>query len=763
MAEKVTLRSMKCPTCGASLKAENSTDAIVCVYCGNTIVPVFENTAAPSAGESAGFSGTVRVEGIKTSSSALAYIEQFFEDYDWEAFAYAQTLSVSEIDGLVASLKQSSADDKNTWFACFKAAYVPFVRKLEGCRIILDAVIEEYKKDNLDSYSLFDAYKRITTMMLTDRDDVAANLEKYITTAVKYGATDEEAAALRSDLTALINSEIEFYREIDSIPDIRTFKAAKNARIVAELAAQGINAADEYQRAQALIAQKQYVEALTILCALKGYADTDELIHKLDRYYLVDDVLEIEGVLYFFRKNADDSGAYSLHRTEGGKIDKKPFIQDIANIITNYADILYYINSGNKLCRCHLSTGVIEVIGKTHYETNDVYMHRRKVYLVASQSRNLVELELSTGVATTLKEVVSKILYFKDKKLVYDKRMEIGDSFYQTTCVMDMETYQVTPVGAGVKVEGFVNNHVVYTVPSPNNNNLHLYAKELSPNAQPVLVEPNIYRFCDIIAGKLFYYIGNSSNQCLIHVDPDGSKRREWPLYIHKVLFEQGGWVYFIRRSGYNSILCKSHLDGGNFSVIARDIDEFIEIKNGYLYYLNDDAALVKVRMDGSNLQTLCDDVEKVLTVKEDKIVFVSVDDRISRGFGEFATTKNVKSIYSVDFGGAGKRKLVYDVDLVKEYDDDHVYFMVENRSPEVAVTQEMYRLNINSYRVDKLLDVETIEVKAYGWIVALIIFLLALVASLISFGNENTMVALISMIVAFVSFIILLACKKRK
>ena len=73
------------------------------------------------------FSGVVRVEGIKNSSSALAYIEQFYEEYDWEAFAYAQTLSIAEIDKLAASLKVSSADDKNTWFVSFKAMSVPYL------------------------------------------------------------------------------------------------------------------------------------------------------------------------------------------------------------------------------------------------------------------------------------------------------------------------------------------------------------------------------------------------------------------------------------------------------------------------------------------------------------------------------------------------------------------------------------------------------------------------------------------------------------
>mgnify|MGYP003508329902 CR=1 FL=1 len=44
MSEKTTLKIMRCPTCGASLKAKNNTETITCVYCGNSVVPVAETT-----------------------------------------------------------------------------------------------------------------------------------------------------------------------------------------------------------------------------------------------------------------------------------------------------------------------------------------------------------------------------------------------------------------------------------------------------------------------------------------------------------------------------------------------------------------------------------------------------------------------------------------------------------------------------------------------------------------------------------------------
>ena len=67
MANQPALKIMTCPTCGANLKAENNKDSITCVYCGNVIVPVSE-PATNAKSEAPGFSGVLRVEGIKTSS-----------------------------------------------------------------------------------------------------------------------------------------------------------------------------------------------------------------------------------------------------------------------------------------------------------------------------------------------------------------------------------------------------------------------------------------------------------------------------------------------------------------------------------------------------------------------------------------------------------------------------------------------------------------------------------------------------------------------
>lgn len=841
MSEKTILKSMRCPECGAPLKAKDSTETITCVYCGNSVVPVAEVTPVTQNENTVAFNGVLKVEGIKTSSSALAYIEQFFEEYDWEAFSYAQTLSIVEIDKLASSLKASSADDKNTWVVCFKAISVPFIHKIEGCNQILCSVIDEYKKDNLDAYSKFDAYKRIASMISSRKNNIVANLEKIVSNAAKYGATATEVSDLKSNIDNIKNlANIDLYGDVEAIPAVKTFIAEKNAKIVEELAAAGIDAEREYEIAKALIDKKKYVEALNALLSLKGYADTNLLIDKIDKYFLISDVLEIEGNLYFFKKDSSEYGTLlSLYPSENGKISDKAIIRNITKIVTNYADVLYYLDGSKKLKKHNLSTKKEEeeVYDKSINEKS-IFVYNRRVFLLANsgdyygKKHNIIELDLAKGTIRVLvdnvKEIVSltgnKMIYtvsrkvvaesaedsdkktydvvgvfnkqsqkndesdsgIKDAKVLLENTKEVvsvvGTKVINTisekvnsesnegtektlTNIVNVDTMDVIELGIkNVSIEGFVGNYVVYTQVSPNEFNKNLYIKSLDSNEPEKLIEQNIFKFCDIIANKLFYYIGNSRNQSLINVNCDGTERREWPLYISEILFEQGGWIYFIRKSGYNSILCKSKLDGSKFSIIAADIEEFIEIKNGYLYYINDVSTLVKVRMDGSNLQELCDDVETVLAVKEDKIIFISVDDRIATNEFTQSSAKIVKSIYAVDFSGSGKIKLAYNIKSANTYDENTVYYIaaeeIKSSYDQLSKHLDMlYKLDVETNSVEKLLDLQIHKREEENlmtpFAIAMLVMVLTLFMAFIGFMAEAAVFGVISFIASFISLVV--------
>ena len=763
MADKNKLMVLRCPACGASLKAKNATEPVTCVYCDSTVVPVAET----SRGNQIDNVGTnVRVEGIRTSSSALAYMEQFFEEYDWDAFAYAQSLSIAEIDRLTLALKASDADDKNTWIACFKAVSEPYLHKIEGCKQILSSVIEEYKQDSLDAYSQFDAYKRVTAMMVSRREEILSKLEKFTVYAEKYGASAGVINELKEQTAQVDNfGKVRFFDSIKDIPQIQEFDRERDAKIVARLAERGINAKVEYNRAKSLIESKKYVEALNVLLTLQGYSDTNALIEKIDKYYLILGVLEIEGNLYYYKEDSRGD-RIGLYPTVNGKIADKPIIRNIGKIITNYADILYYLDSNGKVKRYNLSTKQESKLFDNRLDEGTVYVYGKKAFLHTARENDaddgngalcdIVVLDLATGAVNVFIKNAKGIVALRGNKLIYqvvpkkDSQEEQNEKVISK--VINVDTKQVVEVGGkDVTIHGFVGEQVVYTRQAPNEYNKDLYIKPMEEGKPERLIEKNVYQFRAIIAEKLFYYIGNAHNQSLININCDGTGRREWPQFIQEVLLEQGGWVYFIRKTGYNAVLCRARLDGSCYRIIAADIEKFIKIKNGYLYYINGDSSLVMVRMDGSNLQELCDDVETVLSVREDKIVFVSVDGRIKTGEYE-QTAKDIKSIYAVDFTGSGKIKLAYDVKRAKEYDENTVYYVTEENRIET-----LYKLDVQTNREEKLLELQvTEETQKLPWsAIAITIAILSVFCALIAFCAEAVGVGLFFMMLGIISTVI--------
>ena len=776
MSKEVELKVMACPNCGASLKAKNAKEAITCVYCGNTIVPVTETSTTTDN------SSFLRVEGIKTSSSALAYLELFFEEYDWDAFSYAQTLSIAEIDELADSLKASAADDKNTWIVCFKAMYVPFIHKITGCEQLLSSVIEEYKKDNLDAYSKYDAYKRISTMILAYQNNTIASLEKIISYASKYGASSDEINSLYSDIEHLkAISTLHIYQDIESIPEIIAFINEKNVKIANSLAEKGINAEKEYQKANALIEEEKYVDALNTLISLEGYSDSNQLIKKINKYFLISDVCEIEGKLYFFKKENQESDILCLYPTTEGKIATKPIITNIAKIVKLHADTIYYMDDDYYLQKYSFSTNTKTKAYDKALADKSFYSYNNHIYMLAQKkestndNKEFVSLNLINETTQTILESVTKILSFTGNKVIYQISEKTDPDSYEEnyktyTNIINVDSLAITNLGTkNISIEGFIDNYVVYTQESPNEYNHNLYLKALDSDEPEKLIEQNIFEFYDIIANKLFYYIGNSRNKSLININCDGSERKEWPLYISKILFEQGDWLYFIRSAGYNSILCKSRLDGSKFSIIASDIDEFIDIKNGYLYYIDDASTLVKIRMDGSNKQKLCQDVETVLSVKENKIIFVSIDDRITKTDSETSSTKIVKSIYAVDFSGSGKIKLAYNIKCAKEYDDNTVYYIA---AQEIKSSYEqleklldvLYKLNVETNQVEKLLELqEQEEEKSMAFIIAMVIMGILFFVTFVAFAGGVPGLGVISLLAAITTLGIGIYLKTKK
>ena len=174
--------------------------------------------------------------------------------------------------------------------------------------------------------------------------------------------------------------------------------------------------------------------------------------------------------------------------------------------------------------------------------------------------------------------------------------------------------------------------------------------------------------------------------------------------------------------------------------------------------------------MDGSNLQALCDDVETVLSVEEDKIIFVSVDDRITSGSFEQTTTKLVKSIYAVDFSGSGKIKLAYNIKLAKQYDENIIYY-VATKALKTASDQflkyvdVLYKVDVITNQVEKILELEAKqeERSMSAFAIAMLVMLVAFFLTFIGFAAEFYLVGVLGLMTGIAALLIGLAMKVSK
>ena len=186
---KESLVKKKCPTCGTTLYYKAGDKDVVCMACGNTYrvkdIQSGGSAGAAAGGAAAGGIGSIKVEGMKTPSSALAYLEQYLDDYDWKSFAYDSDYIIDEFEAITSWLKKNAADDFKTWYACIISLAVPFAKKLEYQKEVYQEVVDEYKRGSLEAEGSFEAL-RLTAEELVDAwAELEPKLNKYLEYAEK--------------------------------------------------------------------------------------------------------------------------------------------------------------------------------------------------------------------------------------------------------------------------------------------------------------------------------------------------------------------------------------------------------------------------------------------------------------------------------------------------------------------------------------------------------------------------------------------------
>ncbi|MBO4572282.1 MAG: DUF5050 domain-containing protein [Clostridia bacterium] len=710
---EIVLSEIRCPNCGEKILYKKGDKEVICMACGKSCSTNEKRNATENADPDRLFENKLKIDGIKTSSSALAYIEQYLDTYDWEAFAFDPDIIIDELEMITENLRVSSADDYKTWVACFISTVVPYKKKIEYSSKIYESIIEEYKKGNLDSYGIYDVYKKVVSSVIDNYTAVNLKADKYLYYAQKYNLPKEDEINLEknyceSDIKKLNDT---IYESIEYIPEIARFLKEKEDLLVAELNDIGINAQEKYNLANNLVCEQKFIEALDILYSLKGYKDSKEIIDRINKLFtLSSDVFINEGVIYYLPKN-DSSGKRCLYKTEKSKTNVKAIVKDVGDIITNYADILYYFD-GKNIKYVNLVNGKHNSIDKS-FDTKKYFVRKRiaKAYFLYDGANDrsykaLFELDLKNGCIYEIKNGIKSVTAFKYHYVQY----VVEKNNTEKTIICDLDTREEFEIiHKKAFVVDYFDNKVIYTVENPSKYNKKLYVYNFDTKST-ILLESNINGKCKIIDNRIYYYtVDNLNCHYLITIDSDGKNRKELSPYVKDVLFSSGEWLYFIKGDQYNSTLCKMKLDGTYCKAIASQVDEFVKTENGYLYYIDKNKNLHQARMDGTKNRLLCYLVEKVLKIANNSVVYTAEDQ------------KGVTSVYAIDFGSQGRRKASYNVLETKLYDDNTIYYIARVATA-AGSKRYLCKLNLSTYSETKIAEL-FVPQKASGCYIATCVY----------------------------------------
>ena len=696
----IKLVSVVCPTCGSRLKYKPGDQSVTCPFCDNVYYASHpEHNNEPSSEGSTSH----KIEGMQTPSSVLAYVEQYFDNYDWDAFAHDEDLSIDSIDRMLDKIKKVSADDYKTWVSAFLAVVVPLNKKIESRTQMFNDAMIEYKKDNADAYSMYESYKRITRYIILHFKDRVELANKYLNYAVKYGVPEQTKNEL---LGRIANPEVieilkkTIFPSINEVPIIVEYNRQQEELLKQELLKEGITADSKYAEAIEFYNKKDYKSALPAFYSLRGYKESNDYIKRINRYAFSENTALITDDRVFFSSEIKKDGSrvhYALHAVEDGKVNDAVIADDLAKIICNYGGTIVYFTNGNGLKTLELATGKItNVAGK--YLNNIYYpmLNLGMVYLVAKNEKDntftLVRLNINSLKFKKLFVFNVQSIQCFGNHIIYKNKQDDKTTTFGYDVLID-ESFEIST--KNIEVVGVNDNRYYFTSINPNNNNKKLYFIDKKEGAKETLLEDNIAGFVNIIDNRVYYFTeSNTGYYYLISNDLDGNDRTELSSNVRNLLFKQGDWLYCVRGYGYNTVLGRMRLDGSDYKNIASQIDSFVKIDNGFIYYLDDRSDFYYVRMDGGKNNILARGVKKVLKINDDSIIYSAKDDG-----GE--------SIFEIDFGKKGHRKLAYHINSPLRYDKDNIYFISKrqrkNNNGEPYEINYLKRININTYKEETL------------------------------------------------------------
>ena len=733
-----TMLTGLCPNCGNKLVYGKGESTVFCFACDSSVdTSVFsEKTQSGNVGSVGAAPALSMMMGFDNPESGIVYVENYFENYNWEEYQGTTEIAISEISEIIEKNKIKNGASGQSWYLDYKGLAVPVRKKLEGLTELEKTIGEKYNpEDNTEVYASFDTYGKIIRALDRNKAAIFKQLDSDVKYAQKFSLSADKLTEMQKDLTDLkkiFDAKVREVKEISEVPSYAAAKEELNRQKSLEFSQMGIDAASVYQSACDKLAESNpnKSEALAMFESIRGYADSIEYIKKINRYFNYNfEFFRFMGKTFIFKEEAsmpvalnvskilkkdqqtetEIQTSLSLYEVVNGVPADTPMIKGIEQIITCYASRLYYFKKDKGITcfdvfskiETSLDTGKKEdyLCDGDDYDIRFLrngsgFFFKKKLALKESKKGCLSFLKKAqpeerknnfTVILVDMKsnssrpivpEMVDIADYYEDELFYTISAPTEKDK--DKTCLMVCDVVKGTNskiLDEDCEIHNVLKGHVVYSLWKPNayNRDLRVYNVE---NGQDTLIEDNIFDYFCVAKDKIYYTIGNDEYCPLMRNNLDGTERMEIMRNVENIIGERGGWLYVKKGGGYNSTLVKVNADGKNRVVVCSQFKEIVEFTENYLYYLDCWDNLHIVRTDGRENRIIANDMERN-TKGNDGIIINQ--DSICYERKELVDDDVVsRSLYKMDMQGRNVKKLVFDIARMKDFDENSLYYSKE-------------------------------------------------------------------------------------
>ena len=709
------------------------------------------------------------IQTIDNSESGLAYLDSFFATFNWEDYNETSNIYIPSIRTMVDKQKIKHASNPNTWVLEFQSIYLPLSKKVKGLKDFEAKMAENYDPlDNTNVYTYFDNYKKNIQVLVAEKTNVIKTLHVDIKYAEKYGAPEKTINNLKVQLVKINQalSALTPVKELSEVPGLSEIMNKNDKEIADKLLQFGIIAEDVYQRAiQTYSFGANKVSALNEFTKIRGYKDTNSYIAKINRLFNFEgNLYEFGGKMFVPEmdkaatlnvaamgnakgKKAQAAQAaaneeeqnrgktFSLYEIVNGRKSKDAAIKHISAIYASYGGKAFYVKNNNSLCYYDTVSGTETKIDSAKandyknaknefifYYTKDKskFYIKKKLSIKTEKAGCLASLKGNKEIVITNKNNYSVCLIDMangSMKTIIPETIDIMDTFddkifytYSDDPKSEISNFMMYDINTETKtkvldencvIHNVYNNKVIYSLFKPNDYNMNLYSIDLA-TLENTLLEENIYDYFKTINGKVYYTVGNYAYNPLFSINLDGSERTEIMQNIENISMVRAGWMYVVKGNGINKRLMKISVDGKERITVCERFNTLVKITNGYVYYINYFNEFCIVRNDGLEKVVIAENLNKNdILIDQDYIYYLR-----SEVVDYKANAVYSKSLYRMDLDGHNVKKIMFNVNNFKEYDENKLYI-----SKSDTVT---YEITTPTSKKDSVKTIKTFHLTRY-------------------------------------------------